>query len=191
LLLVAALAGLALLAWPTGQAPLQAYMGRHDVAAPGAVALLPLVIGAPPGVPALTPTSTATSTPTSTATSTSTSTPTSTPTSTAQLPEPTFNDCRADPHPGAAPNYPLRITAIAKLAETVTLQNVSAAGIDLSGWHMCSITGNQHHPIGGSLSPGQSYTFLGPQGFIWNNAERDDGALYSPDGRLVSYWVDL
>ena len=27
-------------------------------------------------------------------------------------------------------------------------------------------------------------------GFIWNNTERDDGALYNSSGQLVSYWID-
>ena len=82
------------------------------------------------------------------------------------------------------------IVTINKVAEMVTLKNVSAGAIDLSSWEMCSITGNQHHPIFGTLAPGQSRTFDGPAGFFWNNSSRDDGALYNPAGQLVSYYFD-
>src|SRR5690349_11494806 len=54
------------------------------------------------GPPILTPTSTQTPLPTAIFV------PTSTPT----LPPPTLNGCQADPNPSAAPNYPVRITAI-------------------------------------------------------------------------------
>lgn len=116
--------------------------------------------------------------------------PSPTPAPAPVLPAPTFNNCQADPNPSAAPNFPVRITDINKSAETVTLQNISTQTIDLTGWRMCSITGNQQHPIGGTLAPGVSRTFSGPSGSIWNNSERDDGALYDDQGRLVSYWRD-
>lgn len=103
------------------------------------------------------------------------------------LPPPSFNACQPDPNPGAAPNYPVQIVEINKRAETVTLKNVSPDPIGLDGWHMCSITGNQEHPIGGSLAPGEVKTFQGPEGNIWNNSEEDDGALYNTEGQLVSY----
>jgi hypothetical protein len=106
------------------------------------------------------------------------------------LPPPTFNNCQADPNPDAAPNYPVRIVGIDKQAETVTLRNVSPDPVDLTGWRMCSILGNQFHPIGGVLQPGAAFTFPGPEGNIWNNNERDDGALYDAEGRLVSYYKD-
>jgi hypothetical protein len=80
---------------------------------------------------------------------------------------------------------------INKIAETVTLKNMTTGDtIDLSGWEMCSITGNQHHPIGGTLAPGQTRSFGNAGGPIWNNIDRDDGALYNPNGQLVSYLVD-
>lgn len=126
-------------------------------------------------------------TPTATLIPTATTIP---PTATPQLPPPSYNDCQADPNPSAAPNYPVRITSINKVAETVTLQNVSTGPIDLAGWNMCSITGNQHHPIGGTLGAGETKTFSNTGGPIWNNSARDDGALYNPAGQLVSYFVD-
>jgi hypothetical protein len=110
------------------------------------------------------------------------------PTATPTLPPPTLNGCQADPNPSAAPNYPVRITAINKQAETVTLQNRTTEPIDLSGWTMCSITGNQTHAIGGTLAAGASQTFTNSGGPIWNNSAEDDGALYNPAGQLVSYF---
>jgi hypothetical protein len=82
----------------------------------------------------------------------------------------------------------VRITNIDKAAESVTLKNTSIYPVDLSGWNMCSITGNQHHSIGGTLAPGASQTFVNTGGPIWNNSNPDPGALYNPVGQLVSYF---
>jgi hypothetical protein len=106
------------------------------------------------------------------------------------LPPPSFNNCQEDPNPAAAPNYPVQIVAVDKVQETVTLRNVSPDAVDLSGWRMCSIRGNQEHPIGGVLAPGESRIFPGPVGNIWSNSERDNGALYNAQGQLVSYRPD-
>lgn len=141
---------------------------------------LPLVVS----IQTPTPRPTNTTVPTQTPRPTNTPAPTSTPT----LPPPTFNNCQADPNPGAAPNYPVRIVTIDKAAESVTLQNVSGETIDLTGWHMCSITGNQEHPIGGTLAPGASQTYVNTGGPIWNNSNPDPGALYTPGGQLASYF---
>lgn len=104
------------------------------------------------------------------------------------LPPPSYNNCQADPNSSAAPNYPVQIVEINKVAETVTLKNVGTTIVDLTDWHMCSITGNQQHPISGTLAPGASQTFPGPSGSIWNNSSPDPGALYNPAGQLVSYF---
>jgi|HigsolmetaAR201D_1030396.scaffolds.fasta_scaffold26361_2 hypothetical protein len=151
-----------------------------------------------PAVPTASPTTelpTATPTkepsPTTEPTPTKQPSPTVGPTSTPTLPPPTYNECRADPNPAAAPNYPVRIIAINKVAETVTLRNVTSSDtIDLTNWKMCSITGNQRHPISGTLAPGESRTFPGPAGNIWNNTSSDPGALYNSQGQLVSYFPD-
>jgi hypothetical protein len=151
---------------------------------PGTNAYLPFVFGVAP-TPAAAPTDAPTQTPIEpTATPAATATPTPLP--------PSLNACRQDPNADRAPNYPVRIVAIDKGAETVTLRNVSAAPIDLSAWTMCSILGNQTHDgIGGALAAGatRTYSYTGP-GNIWNNSERDDGALYDPSGSLVSYYRD-
>jgi DNA/RNA endonuclease G (NUC1) len=103
---------------------------------------------------------------------------------------PSFNNCAEDPNAAAAPNYPVRITAIDKDAETVTLLNVSPEAVTLDGWTMCSVRGAQRHPIGGVLAPGEQRVFPGPPGNIWSNSASDPGALYDAAGRLVSYWPD-
>ncbi len=106
------------------------------------------------------------------------------------LPPPSFNNCQADPT--VAPNFPVQIVAINKVDEIVSLKNVSAQIINLGGWTMCSIRGNQRHEgIGGMLEPGQTkqYPYTGA-GSIWNNSEDDDGALYNPNGQLVSFYDD-
>jgi hypothetical protein len=131
-------------------------------------------------VPTLTPQPTATNTPQPTSTPQPTATPT--------LPPPSYNNCQADPNPNAAPNYPLWIVAINKVGETVEIRNVSNSNIDLSGWQMCSVTGNQHHPISGIIGPGAIRTFFNNGGPIWNNSSPDPGALYNPNGQLVSYF---
>ena len=105
-------------------------------------------------------------------------------------PPPSYNGCQADPGAAAAPNYPVRITAIDKATETVTLQNVSPAPLSLDGWVMCSVRGSQQHPVGGPLAPGETKVFPGPSGNIWSNGSSDPGALYDAEGRLVSYWPD-
>jgi hypothetical protein len=106
------------------------------------------------------------------------------------LPPPSFNNCQADPNAAVAPNYPVYIVQIDESAETVTLKNVSPEDVDLTGWRMCSISGNQEHPISGALAAYEEKVFSGPAGNIWSNSERDDGALYNPDGQLVSYRND-
>jgi len=44
------------------------------------------------------------------------------------------------------------------------------------------------HAIGGVLASGAQQVFENTGGNIWNNSERDAGALYDGEGRLVSYW---
>jgi hypothetical protein len=106
------------------------------------------------------------------------------------LPPPSFVNCAVVSNPASAPGYPVVIAAIDKVAETVTLTNVSAAPVDLTDWKMCSVTGGQEHPISGILASGASRTFPGPSGFIWNNSASDPGALWNPRGQLVSYWAN-
>ena len=109
-----------------------------------------------------------------------------------QPPPPSFNNCQADPNAGAAPNFPVKIVGINDDREEVSLQNVSGEAISLDGWIMCSIRGNQRHDgIGGTLAPGETRSFpYAGSGTIWSNSDDDDGALYNPQGQLISYWRD-
>lgn len=90
-----------------------------------------------------------------------------------------------------APEFPLTIEGINKIAEIVTLHNVSGKPVDLAGWKMVSVLGEQRHPgLEGTLAPGEMRSFANLGGKIWRDDARDDGALYAPDGALVSYWID-
>jgi hypothetical protein len=90
-----------------------------------------------------------------------------------------------------APEFPLTIEGINKVAEIVTLHNVSSEPVDLAGWKMLSVLGEQRHPgLEGTLAPGEMRSFANLGGKIWRDDAGDDGALYAPDGALVSYWID-
>jgi hypothetical protein len=108
-----------------------------------------------------------------------------------QLPTTSTAECPATPDPAAAIDDPLRIVDVDKKIEIVTLQNVSGAQVDLTGWKICSVTGNQlHASLQGILEAGETRSFVSPGAAIWSNDEPDDGALYDPLGNLVSYWDD-
>lgn len=154
------------------------------------------------GVPSVTATPTATPTPIATPTPTAgpvfmsvilnnvfdpnsvtaTATPTRTPPAGAA-------NCASDPNANIAPNSPIKISSVDKVAEVVTLQNISPENVDISGWKICSITGNQlHATLSGSIAAGVS-TQIARQtaSEIWLNSSRDDAALYDNFGRLISY----
>lgn len=97
--------------------------------------------------------------------------------------------CETRPDLSRVPDEPVRIVTIDKQAETVTLENISAAPVTLDGWLMCSLTGAQAHPgIGGSLAPGESRVFPNAGNNIWSNSDPDPGALYDAQGQIVSYY---
>ncbi len=105
------------------------------------------------------------------------------------LPSPEL--CQQPPDPAQATDFPLRIVEVDKKAEVVTLENVSQETVDLTNWTLCSVTGNQvHEGISGTIEPGETRRLLHGGGTIWLNDGKDDGALYDPEGRLVSYWDD-
>ncbi len=122
---------------------------------------------------------------------------TTVPTATSIIPVPTtvYAKCTEDPNAGLAPNAPIVIVGVDKSAtpETVTLKNVSAEPVEVTNWHMCSITADQEHiGIGGIIPVNATaiFTYTGTDDYIWNNEEKDDGALYDNNGTLISYWVD-
>ncbi len=105
---------------------------------------------------------------------------------------PSYNNCQEDPNRNQAPNSPVSIVGIDKAAETVTIKNISGAEVDVSGWRICSIRGNQlHATLSGTLAAGQQQIILSQAGSnIWNNSDDDDATLYNANGSLVSYWND-
>jgi hypothetical protein len=42
-----------------------------------------------------------------------------------------------------------------------------------------------------TLAPTEIKRFVFPGAAIWKNEERDDGALYNPQGQLISYWFNF
>lgn len=110
-----------------------------------------------------------------------------------ETPAPSSGDvCRSEPNAARAPNDPVRIVGVDKRDERVQLTNVSDAPVELTGWILCSLAGSQvHEGIDGVLVPGETraFPYVG-SGSIWNNSNRDDGALFDSEGRLVSYWAD-
>jgi hypothetical protein len=119
-----------------------------------------------------------------TPTPTLTPTPSVTPTGSPRPPD----ICQRTPTGDGAPESPIHISSINKPAEVVVLQNVSANDIDLTGWAMCSLTGDQHHPIGGLLGAGATAAYTNEGAEVWEDLESDPGALYDPSGTLVSYY---
>lgn len=74
----------------------------------------------------------------------------------------------------------------------VTIRNLSAAGVDMNGWRICSIRGNQlHATLTGSIAAGQELVIASQSSTqIWSNNDSDPGALHDANGALVSYWPD-
>lgn len=86
--------------------------------------------------------------------------------------------------------------------EIVTIKNTSGAEVDISGWKLVSIKGNQIFifpsgtviPAGGSLkivsgpkAHAESDILVWTKSYIWNN-NGDPGALYNTQGKLVSQY---
>lgn len=121
-----------------------------------------------------------------------TAVPTAVPTTAVPTPSPFFGDCNSRPQRSDAPNYPVRIEILNKASEVVTLYNASGQPIDLTGWKLCSLNGGEQHqiPAGTIIQPGGAAIIPPSTGPVWNNTQRDDGALYDPSGRLIAYYFD-
>jgi micrococcal nuclease len=99
--------------------------------------------------------------------------------------------CPDAARPDGAPETPVRIVGLDKGGEVVELRNVGGAPVDLDGWVLCSLRGGEPQGgLSGALGPGETRAFVNPGGPIWSNGNRDDAALFDPNGRLVSYWAD-
>jgi hypothetical protein len=140
----------------------------------------------PPPLPTVAPLPEATPTPTPMAEATPTSSPTA-------APAPDEDDiCTFPAHAPNAPEDPAQIVRVEKVEEIVTIRNVSGETLDLNGWTVCSVLGNERHEgIVGFLEPGESadFTHQGTSN-IWSNTEPDDAVLYDDENNLISYWSD-
>jgi hypothetical protein len=91
------------------------------------------------------------------------------------------------------------IRAVDKKAELVTIANTGTTEIDLTGWVLLSVTGNQSYTFPSvTLRAGQSLTVAsgGAVGdliwtaeHVWNNTSSDPAQLYDADGGLVSLYA--
>lgn len=110
------------------------------------------------------------------------------------------------PPPAAEPSEPMGVFIAevfkAGKPETVTLENNGPVAVDLSGWTLVSVRGNQRYTIPGGtvLEPGARITVYSGPGAdaagplfwttdnMWNNSEFDPAELYDAAGTLVSRW---
>lgn len=104
---------------------------------------------------------------------------------------PAANPCRQRVDE-AAPNTPIVITAVDKVAEVVSIRNTSTSAVDLAGWTICSLLGSQLHArLDGILGPGET-TVVPSQALraIWNNRSKERAAVYNSQGQLISFWSE-
>jgi hypothetical protein len=120
---------------------------------------------------------------------TNTTAPTSTP---EPAPSQTGDVCSRAASAADAPETPLRLVEISKKSEIVTVENVSNNDIDLSDWTLCSLSGGERHGgfDGVTIEAGDTRRLLHSGNRIWDTEGSDDGALYDPDGNLISFWDD-
>ncbi|KYH35814.1 hydroxyacylglutathione hydrolase [Clostridium tepidiprofundi DSM 19306] len=95
-------------------------------------------------------------------------------------------------------NNKIIIQSIDKVAEIVVIKNTSDKDIDLTGWKLVSVTGNQTYifpkyvlKAGASIkiSSGNSRGDLKwSKRNIWNNSKEDDGELYDNLGNLIYHY---
>ena len=93
------------------------------------------------------------------------------------------------------------INALDKGAEYIEITNSSNESIDLTGWYIVSVKGNQKYtfPDGYTLDAGASIKVASGKANgdlqwttdnVWNNSESDSAELYDNSGTLVSRWDD-
>lgn len=95
--------------------------------------------------------------------------------------------------------------AVDKQAELATISNNSNVDIELAGWKLVSVRGNQTYEFEKyRLSAGDKVTVSSNNGkdvlqgkylrwgkeSIWSNSETDPGELYNADNELVTVWED-
>jgi len=134
--------------------------------------------------------------PTLTASPTGSPTPTR-PTSTATLTAiPSATASAVPPSATATSARSVEIISVNKSAEYVEVQNFGPTVVDLRGWRLVSVTGNESCPLGETLNPNETlriWSRRGNPGFdcqlgraIWRDNEVDPAVLYNPQGQEVS-----
>ncbi|CAM4286203.1 micrococcal nuclease [Paenibacillus endophyticus] len=97
------------------------------------------------------------------------------------------------------------IVEVDKQAELVTITNTTSDDIQMNGWKLVSVRGNQTYPFGAYLLEAKqtvvitSADVLSPSEYdllqwgatnIWNNKQSDPAELYNQYNELVSVWED-
>ena len=144
----------------------------------------------PTAFPTLTASPTGSPTPTR---PTSTTTGTSVPSATAS-PVPTATN--PPPSATATSVRSVEIITVNKPGEYVEIQNFTQTAVNLRGWRLVSVTGNESCTLRGTLDPNEVlriWSRRGNPGFdcqlgreIWRDNEVDPAVLYNPQGEEVS-----
>jgi hypothetical protein len=127
-----------------------------------------------------------------------TSLPTGTETPTQAVPTETATPLPTvtNPPPTAASSGSIVIVTVNKTMEYVDLQNVGNGPVDLSGWRLVSVTGNQSCPLRGVIGPNEMlrvWSGKGDSGLscefafnIWNDNQADPALLIDAQAKEVS-----
>ncbi|MDQ8733469.1 thermonuclease family protein [Paenibacillus sp. LHD-38] len=97
------------------------------------------------------------------------------------------------------------IIEVDKQAELVTITNTTNEAIDINGWKLISVRGNQTYPFGAYVLDAQQKVLISSADEtissnldllqwgatnIWNNKQSDPAELYNQYNELVSVWED-
>ncbi len=96
----------------------------------------------------------------------------------------------------AANTGSVKILTVNKPAEYVDIQNVGNGSVNLNGWKLLSVTGNQSCTLSGILQPSEVLRIWSGKGSpglscgysfnIWNDTQADPAVLYDAQGQEVS-----
>lgn len=95
----------------------------------------------------------------------------------------------------------IAITMLDKTAEYVEITNNGSEPINMTGWYIVSVKGDQTYnfPNGFTISPGNSMEIVSGNATgdlqwttdnVWNNSQSDPAELHDNNGNLVSKWDD-
>ncbi|MDR7869749.1 MAG: MBL fold metallo-hydrolase [Tissierellaceae bacterium] len=95
------------------------------------------------------------------------------------------------------------ITGLDKIGELVTINNTGDSDVDITGWKLVSVRGNQEFifpnyilkagfsvTVGGYDSRNISDFIWEIGGGVWSNSQSDPAELYDPNGNLISTFED-